>query len=150
MSHVTTGGICVTDLSDVETALADFPGAELILDKDHFKWFGRFLNDWQNERAAVNKGFNPETFGQCEHVIHFEGVNYEIGLVLRPDGEPGYDLMYDVYGNGQQLEAAFGKGLVDLKASIGMCAAERVAMQQGWQADRQETEDGRKQLRVWR
>ena len=148
MSHVTTGGICVTDLADVEAALEKFPGAKLVEGKTRFKWYGKFLNDWHNDRAAVRKGWDPKTFGQCAHVITHPDSGYEIGLVERDDGS-GFDLMYDVFGTGQNLERAFGVGLVDLKTEIGMEAAERVYAPLGYQCDRFE-EDGRQKMRIWR
>ena len=147
MSHVTTGGICVTSLDDVEAALAKFPGAELRRGQKTFEWFGRFLNDWDDPRAAVNQGFDCENFGKCEHAIHVDGVEYEVGLCKRANGEEGFDLVYDVYGNGQKLENRLGGlGLADFKVEVGMNAAERVYADLGYACEREKLEDGRKQL----
>lgn len=150
MSHVTTGDICVKELADVEAALEEFPRATLIMDQTSFKWYGRWMNDWSTDEAAVTRGFDPKTFGQCDHVIHVDGVHYEIGLVMRPDGT-GHDLMYDAWGHGgAELERAFGgRGLPRLKEAIGIQAATRAACELGYQVEEQQTEDGRRQLRVW-
>ena len=149
MSHVTTGDISVKDLDDVRLALADFENVRLIENKKSFKWYGRWMNDWNTEDAAINRGFDPKTFGTCDHVIHVDGVDYEIGLVARPDGD-GWDIMYDVWGAGANLEKAFGgRGLPRLKEAIGIQAATRAATELGYQVEEQQSEDGRRQLRVW-
>ena len=151
MSHVTTGSVCVTDLEDVEDALAKFPGAELRRNQTKFEWFGKFLNDWDNDRAAVNRGYDPETFGQCEHAIHVDGVDYEIGLCKRADGEEGWELIYDTYSSGQQLESLFGgPGLPRLQMEVGANAAERVYSGLGYATERVEHDDGRLEVLLTR
>lgn len=149
MSHVTTGDCRITDLGDVEAALAQFEGARLVRDKKNFKWFGRWVNDFNAARSAVAKGYDTNTFGQCDHVIEVDGSTYEIGIVARPDGI-GWDVMYDEW-HGQRLEEVFGgKGLPALVAEINMAAATRAAYEQGFNVDRVVNAEGERQLRVWR
>ena len=121
MSHVTTGEMCITNLDYAEIAAKKLGGV-LVRDKKTFKWYGKWLNDWSDKRAAVNRNIDPKTFGQCDHVIAMQDAeegDYEVGLVKRGDGK-GWDAIYDVWGQGQRLEEKFGVGLKDLKTEIGV------------------------------
>ena len=129
MSHVTTGEVCITDLEALESAVRAM-GGTLKRNQRTFKWFGRFLNDWRNSggRAAVEKGFNPDDFGKCEHAIQIPGHKqgcYEVGVVKRQDGK-GFTLMWDHFGSGgQRIAASFGDSCSKLKTEYGIAALKR-------------------------
>ena len=129
MSHVTTGSICITNLKDLEHAVKRLGGTLVEGQKTH-RWFGKFMDDWQQSggKAAVERGFDPKTFGTCEHAIRIHDHNersYEIGVVNRSDGK-GFDLIWDVWGTeGKKITAAFGPDASFLKNEIGIAATQR-------------------------
>lgn len=96
MSHVADVDIKIRDLDACEAAVKRLGGQLMRGQKTH-KWYGRFLNDWNSQSAAVNRR-DPKTFGKCDHAIKFPGINYEIGLVREEDGS--YTPVYDSYGHG--------------------------------------------------
>ena len=103
-------------------------------------------------RTLVVKGFDPKTFGQCEHTIRLQdatGDDYEIGLVRRADGK-GWDALYDVYGPGRRLEERFGLGCGRLKKELGVEMAMQRARRRGYRVQRLTNARGQTQVRVWR
>jgi len=106
MSHVTLIDLEVHDLSALR-ATCDELGLELCEGQKTFKWFGRHMGDY-----AIPEGFTKADMGKCDHVIKVKGNPnaYEIGVVKRRDGKPGYILMWDFWQGGYGLQAAVGKG----------------------------------------
>lgn len=104
MSHVADVDLRITDLAALKRAAEEL-GFELVEGATTYQWYGRFLNDWSDsERAAGLKGFDPKTFGQCEHKLRIKGApagTYEIGLVKHPEGGPGWVPIYDAWAGGQ-------------------------------------------------
>lgn len=147
MSHVASVELQITNLDALEQA-AEACGLELIRESKTFSWFGRFLNDWSNEqRAAALKGYDPKQFGHCEHELRLKGSrrgdgNYSIGLVPRLDGKPGWELLYDTYGQGHKLEAAAGVNLNGLRDQYAAALAERKCKAMGYKVKRRVTQDG--------
>jgi hypothetical protein len=129
----------VKDLEALKAVCAE-AGAVFVEGKRNFEWYGHFLNDWSSQRAAVNR-VDPKTFGKCEHVIKVPGVAYEIGVVKRADGD-GYDLLYDSYGSGRQLEAKFGEGLPLLKQAYGVEVSKRELSRKGYRVTTTKQADG--------
>ena len=84
MSHVANVTAQFRDLAILAEAVKPL-GGELVIGQRTHEWFGQFLNDWNSNRAAVNRR-DPATFGKCDHAIKFKGVNYEIGLIQEADG----------------------------------------------------------------
>ena len=152
MSHVTTGDLCITDLDAAEVVVNRLGGV-LERGKTTFRWFGKWLDDWRDpDRAAAMKGFDPKTFGQCEHTIRLQdatGDDYEIGLVRRADGK-GWDALYDVFGPGRRLEERFGLGCGRLKKELGVEMAMQRARRRGYRVQRLTNARGQTQVRVWR
>lgn len=151
MSHVTTGEMCVTNLEYAEIA-AQRLGGRLVRDKKTFQWYGKWLNDWTDERAAVSRGVNPETFGQCDHAIVMNDAvegDYEVGLVKREDGK-GWDAIYDVYGQGKKLEKRFGYGLSGLKTEIGVITSMKTYGRMGYQVKERTNKQGQRQVVIWK
>ena len=122
MSHVVDGQCNVETLEEAREGIREFPNCELVEGQRTFKWFDRWVNDYHDpELAAAVRGFDPKEFGKCEHAIRLtdDSHAYEIGLVKRPDGQPGYSLLYDSYSErGRALEKRFGKGLSILKERL--------------------------------
>jgi len=151
MSHVTTGEMCITNLDYAEEAAKKL-GGRLVRGQTTFKWYGKWLNDWNDKRAAVNRGINPKTFGQCAHAIVMEDGakgSYEVGLVEREDGK-GFDAIYDVFGPGIQLEKKFGKGLGKLKTEIGVVTAMKTYGRMGYQVKEGTNKRGERQVKIWK
>lgn len=151
MSHVTNIKLATPDLDAIAMAVQAM-GGEFVRNKTDFKWYGRFLNDWHTDRAAVHQGIDPKTFGKCSHVIRPKGWrlgDYEVGVVWR-DG--AWDLVYDVWSfEGAKLEEAFGVGLVRLKAEVGAEVAVRKLqhlVDDGWTVERTTDELGMPRLVV--
>jgi hypothetical protein len=136
MSHVADCDVQVKDLAALKEA-AEFLGLQLMEGQQTYAWYGRWLNDWNSERAAAMKGRDPSQFGKCVHALRakdYKHGDYEIGVVDNGDGTLG--LVYDSYGSGKKLESACGQDLVKLKAEYGaVTAAKQLKKQyghQGW------------------
>lgn len=150
MSHVAAIDLFVDDLDALDRACADL-GLRLVRNQTQFTWFGRWMNDYNDpERAAALKGYDPKTFGRCEHVIqradHTPG-HYEIGLVRRPDGKPGWSVVYDDYSTGRYFTTKFGgKDLPELKSHYGAAVTEKHLASHGYATRRQYNKDGQLQV----
>lgn len=125
MSHIADVQMQIKDLDALRSAVEAL-GGKLVLGQKTHRWFGKFLNDWNSERAAVNRR-DSNTFGTCEHAITFKGIDYEIGVVK--DGE-SYELIYDTYGGA--LEQKLGVGLPKLKQGYGVEVTKRQLSRQGY------------------
>lgn len=151
MSHVADIELSITDLDALEAA-ADAAGYELVRGAKTYTWFGRFLNDWSDgSRAAALRGIPSELFGTCEHKLRRKGAaagEYEIGLTAVP-GRPGLTPIYDSYGNGKKLEAAFGgPGLPKLKQTYAAQVSAKQLRRQGYKTTISEQADGRLRVRA--
>jgi hypothetical protein len=132
MSHIADVRMEIKDLAALKIAVEALDGTLVLGQKTH-KWYGKFLNDWQSERAAVNRR-DSATFGTCDHAIKFDGINYEIGVVASANG---YELIYDTFGSGEdhdgkKLEEKLGVGLPKLKQSYGVEVTKRQLSRQGY------------------
>lgn len=111
MSHVSEIKVEITSLDALERAAAKI-GCELVRDKTEYKWFGFSVGDY-----PLPTGFSKEDLGKCEHVIklrHPTRDSYEVGVVTRRDGKPGYVLHFDHWNGGYGLVDAIGKDACDL------------------------------------
>ena len=140
MSHVADVDIKIRDLDALKIAVTRM-GGQLMRDQKTHQWYGRFLNDWQSDRAAARRR-DASTFGTCDHAVRFDGINYEIGLVKEADGS--FTAIYDTYGgsgshDGQKLEAACGgAGLPTLKNEYAAAVTTRVLARKGFRVRRAE------------
>jgi hypothetical protein len=151
MSHVADVDLEIKDLDSLAKA-ADDLGFELVRGKKNFKWYGRFMNDWNNaERAAALKGFDPSKFGECDHVLRIKGApegQYEIGLVKHPSGKAGWVPLYDAYGVGRNLETKCGGvGLPKLKQEYSKQVSQKTVKRMGYRVNIFTLPDGRIQVR---
>lgn len=134
MSHVATISISVTNLDDLAEA-AKRLGGELCRGQTSFKWWGKWENDYDAADAAYRNGIKPEDYGKCEHAIRFPHnqteLGYEIGVVRRTDGKPGYSLVWDFIDSGLSRRVG-GQDAGLLKQAYALSAARRTAMAQGY------------------
>ena len=146
MSHVVASKVFVTNLDDARV-VGDELGFDLIENATKFAWYGKWVNDFSGSRAAVTAGYDPKTFGTCEHKLrmkdHQQG-DYEIGLVRRVDGKPGWELVYDDYSSyGAKINKKAGKNLGRFKAKLGERVITRGAIAQKFGVQRSVMADGR-------
>ena len=134
MSHVADVAIKFRDIEACASAVA-LLGGELRRDQKTHAWYGRFLNDWQSQSAAVNRR-DASTFGKCDMAIHFPGVEYEIGLCQEADGS--YTAVYDTYGSsGQRLMTLCGgMELPRLKNEYAAAVSTRMLARKGFRVTR--------------
>jgi hypothetical protein len=97
----------VTDIDDLEQACKVL-GLRLDRDRSTWRWFGSWVDDYHKGDAAyLSAGIKPAEYGKCaDHVITIPGDDtcYEIGVVRRRDGQPGWVLIYDFWGSeGQRM-----------------------------------------------
>lgn len=135
MSHVSKIDIKPTDLAALKLA-AKRLGGELVEQKT-YKWYGTSVGDY-----PLPEGFTAKDLGKCDFAIKFPDAKYEVGVVKRKDGKPGYELLWDFWSGGFGLEKAIGKDGNKLKQSYGVEAAKRAAMLKGWSCFEQKTPTG--------
>jgi hypothetical protein len=133
--------LVITDLDAIKRA-CDACGLEFMEGQKTFTWYGRWLDDWNDPaRAAAMKGFDPKTYGQCEHAIRRAGHkkgDYEMGLVPRRDGLPGWEVVVDFWGSGRYFSSKFGgPDMPELKNEYGAAMSERYWQSKGYITQRQ-------------
>jgi hypothetical protein len=105
MSKVAALQFHILDLNVLAGACSRL-GLELVHGQQQYKWFGN-----RGQQEAVPEGFTREELGTCEHAIRIPNNPnaYEIGIVTRRDGQPGYTLLWDSWQGGYGLTDAIGK-----------------------------------------
>lgn len=145
MSHLESIECYCTDL-DALAVVADRLGFELVRGARSFKWFGALVADYEGATAAVSRGYDPKTFGQCDHALRLKNAtagSYEIGLVRRIDGQPGWELLFDSWGvHGQLLEKYAGAKLTTLKDQLAAEVTRRQLARQGYRLQQRTLADG--------
>ena len=138
MSHVATIDVHITDLTALEQA-AKRLGLELVRDQKTYRWWGHSVGDY-----PLPEGFGKDDLGKCEHAIRIPGDNraYEVGVVARRDGKPGFTLMWDFYAGGYGLEAKVGEGAKKLIQGYAVEKARIAAMRQGLRVHETRRADG--------
>lgn len=111
MSHVATIDLEIKDLAALQRA-AEALGLEFRQNQKRYKWFGVSVGDF-----PLPEGFTAAELGHCEHALSVKDNPgaYEIGVVKRRDGKPGYTLLWDFYAGGYGLEEKVGKNAGKLK-----------------------------------
>ena len=109
MSHVTASEteIPESQLDTLIEACKEF-GLEFVKGQTTYKWYGRFMNDYNGADAALNNGIKPEDYGKCVHAIKLPGCQYEIGVYKHPQ-TGNLRLIYDFFGDGKKIQALIGK-----------------------------------------
>lgn len=138
MSHVATVDVHITDLDALKAACQQI-GLEFREGQQTFRWYGRHVGDY-----PLPEGFTQQDMGRCEHALRLPGNTqaYEVGIVPRRDGKPGYLLMYDFWRGGFGLEAAIGKEAKTLKQHYAAQVAMKQVRKQGFRVTQTLTETG--------
>lgn len=152
MSHVATIDLEVKDLDALEQA-AKRLGLELVRGQQTYAWFGTSVGDY-----PLPEGFTAEDLGKCDHALRIAGdilrtgseAPYEVGVVRRRDGRPGYTLLWDFWGGGNGLTAKVGPDCRNLKREYATVVALKQAAAQGFTVNEQRLADGSVQLRLTR
>lgn len=147
MSHITDVRLRITNLEHLETAWKNLGGTRMARDQKSYRWYGRFMND-----SSQYGNRDPKTFGQCEHALVADAGGYEIGVVKAPEGQEGFDLLYDSWGPGARLEAVAGRGLAKLRqeyaAVTAMAAAQKKLAPKGFRLQRELLASGVARIRA--
>lgn len=141
MSHVAKIEIEIKDLEALDAACRRI-GCTLVRSQTSYAWFGRHVGDY-----PLPEGFAVEELGRCEHAIKVPGASYEVGVVKRRDGRPGYTLLWDFWPSGG-LRAKLGADGCKLVQAYGVEAATRAARRQGYHVTETTKEDGTVVLKV--
>lgn len=120
---------------------------ELVVGKKTYKWYGRWVNDYNNADAAYKQGLNTDEYGKCEHVIKAKGQQggYEIGLVKNPNGA-GLVPVLDFYGPGAALRDLVGDKGQHLGTAYNKAAIKQQAKLEGYTLTEQKLENGKIRL----
>jgi hypothetical protein len=142
MSHIAQVDLHIKDLSALEKACAQL-GLELVREQKTYKWYGRVVGDY-----PLPEGFQAHELGQCEHAIRIPGNSgaYEIGVVARRDGKPGYLLLWDFWHGGFGLEERVGAECKKLRQSYAVQVATKQARGQGFRVQQHVGQDGKVRL----
>ena len=134
MSHVAAVELEIDDLASLREA-AKALGLEFVTDQKSFKWFGRFMNDYNGANAAHLSGIDPKEYGKCLHAIRIPGNDraYEIGVIKSPTGK-GYTLVWDFWMRGYGLQDVIGKDGGLLKQSYAVMRAKKEMLRKGYRA----------------
>lgn len=140
MSHVADMEIPILDLDILDRCLTHV-GARLVRNVDRYKWYGTHVGDY-----PLPAGFKQEDLGKCDHVIRLNNATsetYEIGVVRRRDGQPGYQLLWDFWKGGYGLQEAIGENGEFLRQSYEMEAVKDALLGDGMRFDTmQKDEEG--------
>jgi hypothetical protein len=146
MSHVATIDIEVRDLAALAEA-AKRIGMEFVQDQKHYRWWGRHEGDY-----PLPAGFTEQDLGNCEHALRIAdaptsglGAAYEIGVVKRRDGKPGYTLLWDFIDS--RLRKTVGENCGLLKQAYALVVAKKAAMAKGFRVQETQLPNGQVQLR---
>lgn len=160
MSHVATIEIQITNLEDLKAAAAEL-GLEWCEGQQTYHWYGEHVGDY-----PLPDGFSIEDLGRCEHALKLNPSQrlavmnryhtacviepYEIGIVRRRDGQPGWTMLWDFYGGGFGLRDVIGENAGRLKQAIATAASIRTMKTQGYRCVRKHLPNGTVQLQFTR
>jgi hypothetical protein len=128
----------VTDLDALEAA-AEKLGLEMVRGQKTYRWWGHSVGDY-----PLPAGFHSDELGKCQHALRVKNNPgaYEVGIVERRDGEPGYTLLWDFYSGGYGLQEKVGAGACKLQQEYAVEVAKKYWLAQGWQVTEERKEDG--------
>ena len=138
MSHIAEIEMELKDL-DALKAAAESLGLEFMKDQRTYRWFGRLVGD-----SPLPVGFKEADLGKCEHALRVKGnpSAYEIGIVKRRDGRPGYQLQVDWWMGGRGLQAKVGENANALKQSYATEVTRKYWKRKGYRVAETRKEDG--------
>lgn len=128
MSHVGDMEVHIKDLVALEAA-AKRLGLELVKGQTTYKWFGHSVGDY-----PLPAGFEKADLGKCEHVLRIPGNSqaYEIGVVRRRDGKPGFQLLWDFWKGGYGLTDKVGESGGLLKQAYAIETTKKQMIRDGY------------------
>lgn len=128
MSHIAEIELQIKDLQALKEA-AKALGLELREGQETYRWYGRSVGDY-----PLPAGFTKEDLGKCEHALSIPGspYAYEIGVVARKDGKPGYTLLWDFWQGGYGLEEKVGRNAIDLQREYAFAVSKAAARKKGF------------------
>lgn len=146
MSHVVSIDVEIRDLEALAVAAKKL-GLELVLGQKTYRWYGQHVGDY-----PMPIGFTAADLGKCEHALRIPGnaSAYEIGVVARKDGRPGFQLVWDFWAGGRGLEAVAGKDCCHVRREYATAAARLQAQRLGYRVQEQRLEDGSVRLSISR
>jgi hypothetical protein len=149
MSHVATVDVEIRDLDALDAACRRL-GLELVRGQQTYRWYGRHVGDY-----PLPDGFTEDDLGKCDHAVRIPGdaqphgePPYEIGVVRRRDGRPGFSLMWDFFCGGFGLEERVGQNCRRLKQAYAVEVARKEAMRSGFRVQEHVAANGSIQLRL--
>ena len=149
MSHVTASEMTFASLRDLQAAAAAMDAE--IVEKATFKWYGKWMNDWNADDAAYRRGISTKDYGKCDYVLRpktRQADDYEVGLVRQADGS--YRPVYDTWGSGAKLIKHFGNNLSRFKQQYAACATKRTMKKKGYRVTTKQQPDGSLKVECWR
>lgn len=146
MSHVCAVSLEVRSLDDLEAACKRL-GFKFMRGQKTWKWFSRYMADYHEADAAYHHGIRPEDYGKSDHAIQVPGAEYEIGVVRRPDGKPGYVLVFDFFDNNLTTKVG-GRGCEKIKQAYAAVVTKRSLKRKGYKVTEEEQQDGSLVLRA--
>jgi len=152
MSHMAIIDITIQeDQLDALELACQMRGIQLNRGQSDWRWFGSWMDDYHRQEAAYKHGIKPEEYGKCaDHVITVPGNDtvYEIGVVRRRDGQPGWMLVYDFFNNGNGMGEFVGNEACNLLREAFTEAVSRPVMAQKFNFQKGvNAKTGRTQLR---
>lgn len=146
MSHVATIELHILSLDELSAACKQL-GLELCIGQKKFRWYGRSVGD-----HPLPEGFTESDLGRCEHAIRIpgNGAAYEVGVVRRRDGKPGFTLMWDFWQGGYGLQEAIGSDGNKIRQEYACAVAARASRKMGLRVSRTMTADGKIVLKARR
>lgn len=143
MSHVAKVDIIIQDLESLEKAAQEC-GLVFKWNQKTYKWYGRWMNDYNSDDAAYNHGIDPKDYGKCDHAMGVPNNPgaYEVGVVKNPHGD-GYVLIWDFFGGGYGLQQHLGGSHDCNKLMDAYCKQVilKQAVEQGFSVGDTETEE---------
>jgi hypothetical protein len=129
MSHTVSLDLQVKSLDSL-TAACRILGLTFDRNRSSWRWYGRFLSDYNGNDAAFKHGVKPEEYGTADAgVITCPGAGYDVGVYKVGNT---YRLVYDNWHGGMGLDEKLGVGLTRLKAQYGIEVAKRILSKQGY------------------
>lgn len=138
MSHVAKIDLDIKNLPLLKKACENL-GLVFNEGKETYKWYGISVGD-----SPLPVGFTKKDLGKSEHSISVPGSKeaYEIGVVSRRDGRPGYALLWDSWQGGYGLEKLVGKDGGLLKQAYSQEVAAKELRRKGFRVKVTRKEDG--------
>lgn len=131
MSHIVQVSLEINDLLALMTA-AEMCGMTM-KKKSSYRWWGYSVGDF-----PLPEGFTEKDLGKCDYALTVKDNPdaYEVGVVPRRDGKPGYALLFDFYNGGLGLVDKIGENASNLKREYALAVAAKEMRRNGFRVSR--------------